>query len=70
MVMDIIQIKKVHENQFTSAHAPAVVAMLVAAILQTIWCCWYLARGGRGAVFKASTVAATTLFFFLFQLGR
>ncbi|KAK1927444.1 hypothetical protein DB88DRAFT_478074 [Papiliotrema laurentii] len=69
MVIDIIQILKVHENQYTSTYPPAVVALLVVSILQMIWGVWYLARSGRGAIFKASNVAGAVLFFFLFYVG-
>jgi hypothetical protein len=70
MVMDIIQIVKVHQDQNSSTYPPAVVAMLVAAILQMLWAVWYLARGGRGVIFKASNVAAATVFFLLFHIGK
>jgi len=70
MVIDIIQIVKVHEDQNSTAkYAPAVVAMLVASILQTLWATWYFMRSGKGAVFKASSVAGAVVFFTLFHVG-
>ena len=69
MVIDIIQIVKVHQDRNSSTYPPAVVAMLVGAILQLLWTVWYLVRGGRGVIFKASNVAAATVFFFLYHVG-
>jgi len=69
MVIDIIQILKVRRNAFADTYPPAVVAMLVAAILQMLWALWYLIRGGRGAIFKASSYAGAVLFFLLFHAG-
>lgn len=70
MVIDIIQIIKVHRNVNDRTYPPAVVAMLVGAILQLLWTVWYLARSGRGVIFKASNVAAATVFFLLFHVGE
>jgi hypothetical protein len=70
MVIDIIQILKVHRNAFTNTYPPAVVAMLVGSILHMLWCLAYLIRGGKGAMFKASNVAGATVFFLLYHVGE
>jgi len=69
MVLDIIMITKVHQDLNTSTYPPAVVAMLVLAILQLVYCLYYLVRGGRSVVFKAVNVLAAFGFFFLFNFG-
>lgn len=68
MVIDIIGIKKQREG---SNNIPgAVVAMLVAAILQMLHTLWLVATSGRGVVGKGTNVIAGTFFFFLFQVGK
>lgn len=67
MVIDIIGIKKQREG---SGNIPsAVVAMLVAAILQMLHTVYLVATSGKGVVGKGTNVIAGTAFFFLFQVG-
>lgn len=68
MVIDIIGIKK--QRTGSSNYPPAVIAMLVAAILQMLHTLYLVARSGRGALGKATNVIAVTGFFFLFQAGK
>lgn len=68
MVIDIIGIKKQREG--SGNFPPAVVAMLVAAILQMLHTVYLVATSGRGVVGKVSNVIAGTAFFFLFQVGK
>ena len=70
MVIDIIQILKVHRNAFRTTYPPAVVAMLVASILQMLWALWFFVRKGKGAMFKASSHAGAVVFFLLFHVGE
>jgi len=69
MVLDIIMIVKVHQDKNSSTYPPAVVAMLVLAILQLLYGVFYLARGGRSAVFRAANILSAFVFFFCFNLG-
>jgi hypothetical protein len=68
MVLCIIQILKVHEGQ-NGAYPPAVVAMLVLSILQMLYLLYVIARSGKGAILKASSIAGAFVFFLLFNLG-
>jgi hypothetical protein len=68
MVIDIIGIKKQREG---SGNIPgAVVAMLVAAILQMLHLLWITVTSGKGVVGRGTNVIAGTAFFTLFQLGN
>jgi hypothetical protein len=67
MVMDIVGIKK--QRTGSDNYPPAVVAMLVAAILQMLHLLWLVSTSGRGFVGKATNVMAGTAFFFVFQIG-
>lgn len=67
MVIDIIGIKK---QRTGSDNIPgAVVAMLVAAILQMLHLLWITVTSGKGVVGRGTNVIAGTAFFALFQLG-
>lgn len=67
MVIDIIGIKK--QRVGSNNYPPAVIAMLVAAILQMLHLLYVVATSGRGFVGRAKNVIAATAFFFLFQVG-
>jgi len=69
MVLDIIMIIKVHENLNARTYPPAVVAMLVLAIVQLLYCVYYFIRGGKSVVFKAVHVLAAFAFFFCYNFG-
>jgi hypothetical protein len=68
MVIDIVGIKK--QRTGSNNYPPAVIAMLVAAILQMLHTLYIVATSGRGFVGKATNVIAGTFFFFLFQAGE
>jgi len=67
MVIDIIGIKK--QRTGSDNYPPAVIAMLVAAILQMLFNLWVVATSGKGALGKATTVMGAHAFFFVFQVG-
>lgn len=67
MVIDIIGIKK--QRQGSGNIASAVVAMLVAAILQMLHLLWVVATSGKGAVGRGTNIIGVTSFFAIFQLG-
>ena len=67
MVIDIIGIKK--QRVGSNNYPPAVIAMLVAAILQMLHLLYIVATSGRGFVGRAKNVIAATAFFFLFQVA-
>lgn len=69
MVLDIIYIVKVHEDQNSQTYPPAVVAMLVMAILHVLFCLQYFMRSAKGAQNKASSIAGAMLFFALYGIG-
>jgi hypothetical protein len=69
MVLTIIQIIKVHENTFTSTYPPAVVALLVLSILQSLYTLGYLVSGGKTLVYKAAHVIGAFVFFWCFNFG-
>lgn len=68
MVIDIIGIKK--QRTGSGNYPAAVIAMLVAAILQMLHTLYLVARSGRSVVGKATNVIAGTFFFFIFQVGE
>jgi len=68
MVIDIIGIKK--QRTGSDNYPPAVIAMLVAAILQMLFNLWVVATSGKGALGKATTVMGAHAFFFVFQVGK
>ena len=68
MVIDIIQIVKVRTGENT--YPPAVVSMLVASIIQMLYCLYYLSRSGRTKVFTASNAAAAIALLMIWQLGK
>lgn len=51
-------------------YAPAVVALLVASLLQALYLLYPIVTGFRGNLNKASTHAGIMFFFFLFVLGE
>ncbi|GFZ42682.1 hypothetical protein JCM24511_00399 [Saitozyma sp. JCM 24511] len=67
MVINIISIRKVEVGE--STYPPAVVAMLVLSICQMFWLLSYFIMSGKGALWKASTAAATMLFWACFNFG-
>ena len=67
MVIDIIGITK--QKTGSSNYPPAVIAMLVAAILQMLHHVYLVATSGRGFLGKATNVMAASAFFFVFQVG-
>ncbi|RXK41285.1 hypothetical protein M231_01435 [Tremella mesenterica] len=67
MVLDIILITKVRHG--SDVRPPAVIAHLVAVILQMLWCLYYLIRGGMGRILIASNVLAVTVFFWCFEFA-
>lgn len=68
MVINIISIRKVEVGE--STYPPAVVAMLVLSICQMFWLLSYFIMSGKGALWKASTAAATMLFWACFNFGE
>jgi hypothetical protein len=68
MVINIISIRKVEVGE--STYPPAVVAMLVLSICQMFWLVLYFIMSGKGALWKASTAAATMLFWACFNFGE
>ena len=72
MVIDIIMIKKVPNNTTpgSKSYPPAVIALLVASILEFFWCLFYLVRSARAALLRASAIAGTVAFLLIFVLGE
>jgi hypothetical protein len=68
MVINIISIRKVEVGE--STYPPAVVAMLVLSICQMFWLLSYFIMSGKGALWKASTAAATLLIWACFNFGE
>ena len=70
MVLDIIYIVKVHEDQNSNTYPPAVVAMLVMAIVHVVFCLQYFVRGAKGPSCKASTIGGAFALFAVYGIGQ
>ena len=70
MVLDIIYIVKVHENQNSQTSPPAVIVMLIGAILHVLFCVGYFVQSGKAPVYKAMNIASALLFFALWGVGE
>ncbi|KAK8861489.1 hypothetical protein IAR55_002310 [Kwoniella newhampshirensis] len=66
-ILDIIMILKV--QHYSHTRPPAVIALLVSSLLQSMYTLYLLMSGGKGKKNSASTVMAATGFFASFTFG-